>query len=438
MSSNDEHIYIPKNDRIIVDVDAIEVLDSRGFPTIQTTVTLANGAKGTALVPSGASTGEHEAHELRDGDKSRYCGKGVTKAVANSVSSLAEAIFGIDAVDIGTVDAALIAADGSENKSKLGANAILGLSLATVHAAASSLDIPLFQLLGSNYSRRLPVPLVNVINGGAHATNSLDIQEFMLVPHFSDKFSENLRAAAEIFHTLKGNLKKAGLSTGLGDEGGFAPNLESLETALTMLIDAISDAGYEPGKQVSLALDVAASEFYDKKTNLYTLKKSSGESLKSSELIAMYADWCKKYPLCSIEDGLDENDWDGWIEMNEKIGSNVQLVGDDLFVTNKKRLQTGIEKNAANSILIKLNQIGTVSETLDTINLAHRSGYTSIISHRSGETEDTTIADLAVAVEAGQIKTGSISRSERIAKYNRLLWIESFLEGKGYCSNPFK
>ena len=418
-------------------VSSYECLDSRGFPTVAVTVTLADGTTGSAMVPSGASTGEHEAHELRDGDKQRYLGKGVLTAVSNVTEKIAPAIDGMDALELSTLDRKLIELDGTENKSNLGANAILGVSLAAAHAGANFLRIPLFRYLGGANARKLPFPMANVINGGAHAANSLDFQEFMLVPHASATFFENIRAVSEVFHTLKKNLQKKGLSTGIGDEGGFAPNFKSAEEALTSLVEAMSDAGYEPGTDMSIALDVAASEMFDKAKGKYVFKKSSGEAISANELIGLYETFLNKFPIVSIEDGLDENDWDGWKTMTDRIGKQVQLVGDDLFVTNVKRLKMGIEKGVANAILIKLNQIGTVTETLDAINLAHENGYRAIVSHRSGETEDTTIADLVVATGAGQIKTGSVCRSERNAKYNRLLWIETFLSGESFVQNPF-
>jgi enolase len=422
----------------IHNIFAYECLDSRGYPTVSVTVELADGTIGSAMVPSGASTGEYEAHELRDGDEGRYKGKGVLKAIENIHEKIAPEIEGLDALNQATVDRALIEIDGTENKSVLGANAILGVSMATAQAAANFIGLPLYRYLGGANARRMPIPLVNVINGGAHATNSLDFQEFMIVPHVSGTFFENIRAAAEVFHTLKKILQKRGLSTGLGDEGGFAPNLEGSEDALKTLVTAIAEAGYEPGKDISLALDVAASEFFDESKNAYVFKKGSGDVLSSSQLIQLYKTWCNQFPIVSIEDGLDENDWDGWKEITEVLGKSVQLVGDDLFVTNSQRLAQGISQGCGNSILIKLNQIGTVSETMETINLATMNGYRSIISHRSGETEDTFIADLAVATGAGQIKTGSVCRSERTAKYNRLLWIESHLGGEAYVVNPFK
>ncbi len=421
----------------ISSVTAYECLDSRGFPTVAATVTLQNGAQGSAMVPSGASTGEHEALELRDSDESRYLGKGVLTAVENIKDKIAPVVAGHDVLEQASLDFKLIELDGTETKSRLGANAILGVSLAASHAAAQYLGIPLFRYIGGANARRLPVPLVNIINGGAHAANSLDFQEFMIVPHVSSTFFENIRCASEVFHALKKNLKKKGLSTGIGDEGGFAPDLKGPTDALDALVESIIDAGYEPGNDVSIALDVAASEFFDKEKRKYVFKKSSKEEFSAADLVDMYAGWASKYPLVSIEDGLDENDWDGWRLMTEKIGGMVQLVGDDLFVTNVKRLAEGIERRVGNAILIKLNQIGTVTETLEAISLAHENGYRAILSHRSGETEDTSIADLAVATGAGQIKTGSVCRSERTAKYNRLLWIETFLAGSSICENPF-
>jgi enolase len=389
------------------------------------------------MVPSGASTGEYEALELRDGDNERYLGKGVLKAVENIKEKIAPVIAGHDVLELANLDRKLIDLDGTETKSRLGANAILGVSLAAAHAGANHLRIPLFRYIGGANARQLPIPLVNIINGGAHAANSLDFQEFMIVPTVSSTFFENIRCASEVFHALKKNLKKKGLSTGIGDEGGFAPDLDSPTATLETLMESIVDAGYEPGNDVSIALDVAASEFFNKEKGTYIFKKSTKEEYSSSDLVDLYAGWADKYPLVSIEDGLDENDWDGWRMMTEKIGDRVQLVGDDLFVTNTKRLADGITRGAGNSILIKLNQIGTVTETLEAINLAHKNGYTSIMSHRSGETEDTSIADLAVATGCGQIKTGSVCRGERTAKYNRLLWIETILAGASFCSNPF-
>lgn len=421
----------------ISQVQAYECLDSRGFPTVAATVVLQNGVSGSAMVPSGASTGEHEAHELRDGDEKRYLGKGTLRAVKNIREEINAAIRGMDVFSQASLDRKLCALDGSENKSRLGANAILAVSMATAQAAANALNTPLFRYLGGVNARKLPVPMVNVLNGGAHASNPLDFQEFMLMPHLSSTFFENIRAVAETFHALKKDLKKKGLSVGIGDEGGFAPDLESPEDAIKCLVEAIENAGYKAGSEISIALDVAASELYDKESGKYIFKKSSKKSLSSGDLISLYSDWLDKYPIVSIEDGLAEDDWDGWIQMTSEIGPKVQLVGDDLFVTNTKRLDDGIKRGAANAILIKLNQIGTVTETLEAIALAHENGYRSVISHRSGETEDTFIADLVVATGSGQIKTGSVCRSERTAKYNRLLWIESFLAGESFVQNPF-
>ena len=421
----------------IADLNAFECLDSRGFPTLSATVTLDNGASGSCMVPSGASTGEREAHELRDGDPERYNGKGVLRAVENLRERIAPALKGMDIFGLGAIDRRMLELDGTPNKASLGANAILGVSLACAHAASNSLGIPLFRYLGGAQARTLPLPLVNVINGGAHAQNSLDFQEFMIVPHGSSTFFENIRIAAEVFHQLKKNLKTKGLATGLGDEGGFAPDLRSPEEALTVLTEAIADAGYTPGREVSLALDVAASEFFDEEAGAYIFKKGSKERFTSEQLIELYSGWLKRYPIVSIEDGLDENDWENWSILTRRLGPKCQLVGDDLFCTNSAALAQGIEQGVANAILVKLNQIGTVSETLQTIALAHANSYRAIISHRSGETEDTSIADLAVAVGAGQIKTGSVCRSERTAKYNRLLWIESYLAGESTIRNPF-
>ncbi len=428
--------YLSESEQIEA-VVAYECLDSRGFPTVAVTVQLEGGISGTAMVPSGASTGEYEAHELRDGDDARYMGKGVLKAVENVNETISPAIQGLSVLELSALDRQLIELDGTENKSRLGANAILGVSIAAAHAGANLLGVPLFRHLGGINARKLPVPLVNVINGGAHAANSLDFQEFMIVPHCSGTFFENIRAASEVFHKLKKNLQKKGFATGLGDEGGFAPDLKTPEEALQCLMEAITDAGYTPGSDISIALDVAASEFYDEAQGKYVFKKSSKEAYSAKDLVGLYASWKKKYPLVSIEDGLDENDWDGWKLLTEELGAEVQLVGDDLFVTNAKRLAQGIDQGIGNAILIKLNQIGTVTETLETIAMAHENGYRSIISHRSGETEDTTIADLAVATGAGQIKTGSVCRGERTAKYNRLLWIETMLAGESFCDNPF-
>jgi enolase len=429
--------FMSNNSSSIASVTAYECIDSRGFPTVAATVSLVDGTQGTAMVPSGASTGEYEALELRDGDNERYLGKGVLKAVENIKEKIAPVVAGHDVLELANLDRKLIDLDGTETKSRLGANAILGVSLAAAQAGANYLRIPLFRYIGGANARQLPVPLVNIINGGAHASNSLDFQEFMIVPHVSSTFFENIRCASEVFHALKKNLKKKGLSTGIGDEGGFAPDLESPTATLQALVESITDAGYEPGSDVSIALDVAASEFFNEEKGTYVFKKSTKEEYSSADLVDLYAGWADKYPLVSIEDGLDENDWDGWRMMTEKIGDRVQLVGDDLFVTNTKRLADGIARGAGNAILIKLNQIGTVTETLEAINLAHKNGYRSIMSHRSGETEDTCIADLAVATGCGQIKTGSVCRGERTAKYNRLLWIETFLAGASFSTNPF-
>ncbi|NLE88380.1 MAG: phosphopyruvate hydratase [Myxococcales bacterium] len=406
----------------IVQVIAREILDSRGNPTVEAEV-LTDSGWGRAAVPSGASTGEYEAIELRDGDKGRYLGKGVQQAVENINEKLGPAVIGLSALDQSAVDARLLELDGTANKGKMGANAILAVSMAVARAAADSVDLPLWRYLGGVQARVLPTPLMNIINGGAHADNGLEIQEFMIVPHGFERFTDALRCGTEIFHALKASLKKDGLTTAVGDEGGFAPRLGTNEDALKRILGAIEAAGYQPGKQVGLALDCASSEFYA--DGKYTFDK---KPLTSAELVDVYADLCSKYPIVSIEDGFDQNDWDGWKLMTEKLGKKIQLVGDDLFVTNKARLADGIERGVANSILIKLNQIGSLTETLDTIRLANGAGYTSVISHRSGETEDAFIADLAVATNAGQIKTGSLSRTDRIAKYNQLLRIADELE----------
>ncbi|HEX4338501.1 MAG TPA: phosphopyruvate hydratase [Polyangiaceae bacterium] len=406
----------------IIEVRAREILDSRGNPTVEADVFTESGF-GRAAVPSGASTGEHEAVELRDGDKKRYLGKGVTKAVENIVDHLRPAIVGMSAFDQAAVDTRLIDADGTKNKGKLGANAILAVSMAVARAAADAVGLPLYRYLGGAQARVLPTPMMNILNGGKHADNGLEVQEFMIVPLGMPSFSEALRAGTEVFHTLKANLHKDGLTTAVGDEGGFAPRLATNEEALQRILKAIEDAGYKPGEEIALGLDSASSEFFSKGS--YTFDK---KARTADELVGIYAALCDKYPIITIEDGLAENDWAGWKALTEKLGKKVQLVGDDLFVTNKERLADGIAKGVANSILIKLNQIGTVTETLDTIRLATSSAYTSVISHRSGETEDSFIADLAVATNAGQIKTGSLSRSDRIAKYNQLLRIEGELE----------
>ncbi len=403
----------------ILSVIAREILDSRGNPTIEVEVTT-EGGFGRAAVPSGASTGEYEALELRDGDKKRYLGKGVQTAVKNVETALGPAIIGLDSLDQAGVDRVLLDTDGTENKSKLGANAILGVSMAVARAAADTVGLPLWRYLGGTVARTLPTPMCNIINGGVHADSGLEIQEFMIVPMGFSSFPEALRAAAEVFHTLKSQLKKDGHTVSVGDEGGFAPHLESNEEAIQRITKAIEAAGYQPGKQVGIALDCAASEFFDKNTGKYTFDR---KSVSGPELVAIYENLCKKFGLLSIEDAFDQNDWGNWKALTDKVGKTVQLVGDDLFVTNPKRLGMGIEKGVANAILIKLNQIGSVTETLDTIRMAAAHGYNNVISHRSGETEDAFIADLAVATNAGQIKTGSLSRSDRIAKYNQLLRI---------------
>ena len=411
----------------IVHIEAREILDSRGYPTVEASVVLEDESCGEAAVPSGASTGEHEAVELRDGDAKRYHGKGVLKAVEFVNGEIAEAVMGLDAADQEDVDQTMIDLDGTPNKSRLGANAILAVSLATAKAAAQSCDLPLFRYLGGPKAHVLPVPMMNILNGGAHADNNVDFQEFMVMPVGAPSFSEALRAGVETFHALRSLLKARGLATGVGDEGGFAPNLSSNREAVELVIKAIEKAGYGPGKDVFVALDVAASEFFDEKTNTYDLAKS-GEGRKSSaEMIAMYDEWRRSYPIISIEDGLAEGDWPGWTVLTATLGNDLQLVGDDVFVTNPTILERGIREHVGNALLVKLNQIGTVTETLDAVEMARAAGYASVISHRSGETEDTTIADLAVATGAGQIKTGSASRSDRVAKYNQLLRIEESL-----------
>jgi enolase len=406
-------------------IHAREILDSRGNPTVEADVVLVSGERGRAAVPSGASTGEHEAVELRDGDPKRFGGKGVLKAVANINGLIARELKGRDAIDQGAIDGKLLDLDNTPNKSNLGANALLAVSMATARAAANFRKLPLYRYLGGDNANTLPVPMMNIVNGGAHADNNVDFQEFMIVPVGAEKFSEALRMGTEIFHTLKVVLKKKGYATGVGDEGGFAPNLRSNEEALETILEAISQSGFTAGKDVLMALDPAASEFYD--GSAYVFKKSDGRKLSSTEMISFWQDWAAKYPIISIEDGMAENDWDGWKGLTDAIGSKTQLVGDDLFVTNTKFLQKGIDLGVANSILIKVNQIGTLTETLECIELAKSSGRTAVISHRSGETEDPFIADLAVATNAGQIKTGSLSRSDRIAKYNQLLRIEEEL-----------
>lgn len=410
---------------LIDQVYAREILDSRGNPTVEAEVMLVGGEIGRAAVPSGASTGEHEAVELRDGDKERYGGKGVLKAVRNVNEQIAPALEGMDALDQAEIDGTLIELDGTETKSKLGANALLSVSLATARAAAAYTEVPLYRYLGGPNARTLPVPMMNIVNGGAHADNNVDFQEFMVMPVGAETFSEALRMGAEIFHALKAVLQKRGYSTSVGDEGGFAPNLKSNEEAIETILEAINAAGYTAGREIMLALDPAASEFYDG-TN-YVFKKSDGRKLTSDEMVAYWKSWIGSYPIISIEDGMAENDWDGWKALTDEVGSSVQLVGDDLFVTNTSFLRKGIERGVANSILIKVNQIGTLTETLDCIELARTHRRTAVISHRSGETEDTFIADLAVATNAGQIKTGSLSRTDRTAKYNQLLRIEEDL-----------
>jgi enolase len=414
----------------IVDVYARQILDSRGNPTVEVEVELEDGTVGRAAVPSGASTGIFEAVELRDGDKSVYLGKGVQKAVENVNDLIAEELVGMNAFDQVAIDKVMIQLDGTENKSKLGANAMLGVSLACARAAADYLGISIYQYIGGVNAKVLPVPMMNILNGGSHADNNVDLQEFMIMPVGADTFSEAVRMCTEIYHTLKTILKNKGLSTGVGDEGGFAPNLNSNEEAIQVILEAVEKAGYKAGEQIFIALDPASSEFYNSETKMYELK-GEGRTLTPAEMVDYYANLVEKYPIISIEDGMAEEDWEGWKLITDKLGKKVQLVGDDLFVTNTERLQMGIERGVGNSILIKLNQIGTLTETLNTIEMAARAGYTSVVSHRSGETEDTTISDLVVAVNAGQIKTGAPARSERVAKYNQLLRIEEELNGMG-------
>ena len=411
----------------IVKVIGREILDSRGNPTVEADVHLADGNMGRAAVPSGASTGEHEAVELRDGDKGRYLGKGTRKAAENVTKEIAPHITGMDAADQGAIDRAMIELDGTPNKGRLGANAILAVSMAVARAEAASQQTPLYRYLGGVQAVLLPVPMMNIINGGAHADNSVDAQEFMVAPYGAESFAEALRMGAEVFHTLKGVLKKRGYSTAVGDEGGFAPNLKSNEEALEVVMEAINGAGYKPGEQIGITLDPASSEFYDKSRNKYVFKKSDKSERTSEQMVEFWANWVDKYPIVSIEDGMAEDDWDGWKKLTDAIGDRCQLVGDDLFVTNTQRLIMGIERGVANSILVKVNQIGSLTETLDAMQTAYKAGYTCISSHRSGETEDSFIADLAVATNAGQIKTGSASRTDRICKYNQLLRIEEEL-----------
>ena len=409
----------------IADLHAREVLDSRGNPTVEAEVQLVSGTIGRAMVPSGASTGEHEAVELRDGDENRFLGKGVLKAVENVNGEIANALANMDAFEQRAIDQKMIELDGSENKGRLGANALLAVSMAVARAAAAEYDLPLYRYLGGAAANVLPVPMMNILNGGAHADNNVDFQEFMVMPVGAESFSDALRWGVEVFHTLKGVLKKRGYNTAVGDEGGFAPSLKSNVEAIEVVLEAIQQAGYKPGEEIAIALDPASSEFYQ--GGKYVFKKSDKSAKSSDEMVRFWAKWVNDYPIVSIEDGLSEEDWEGWANLTKEVGGKIQLVGDDLFVTNVQFLQEGIDKNVANAILIKVNQIGTVSETLDAIDLARRNAYTSVISHRSGETEDTFIADLAVATGAGQIKTGSASRTDRIAKYNQLLRIEEEL-----------
>jgi len=421
----------------IVEIKAREILDSRGNPTVEVDVWLGDGSFGRAAVPSGASTGVHEALELRDKAKKRYNGKGVLKAMSNVEELIFPALDGLDGLDQALVDRTMLELDGTKNKKKLGANAILGVSMATARAAAQSCDMPLYRYLGGVSAFELPRAMMNILNGGSHAGNNVDLQEFMIMPLIGDTFAEALRVGAEIFHALKKILSQAGLSTAVGDEGGFAPDLKSNDEAIKFILKAIKAAGYKAGQDVVLCLDAAASEFYDKAKKKYVFHKSDGSERTSKDMVDFYAKWIKKYPIASIEDGLDEDDWSGWKIMNTALGDKIQIVGDDIFVTNPERLARGIREGSANSILIKLNQIGTVTETFEAIGMARKAGYTSVVSHRSGETEDTFIADLAVAAGTGQIKTGSLSRSERIAKYNRLLRIEEELGQAAALGRPF-
>ena len=417
---------------LIIDISAKEILDSRGNPTVEVEVLTESGAFGRAAVPSGASTGKYEAVELRDGDKSRYLGKGVIKACINVMEEISEELLGLPVYDQVMLDQLMIDLDGTSNKSRLGANAILGVSMAIAKAAANDLSMPLYRYIGGVNAVTLPVPMMNILNGGSHADNSIDFQEFMVMPVGADSFSESLRMGVEIFHHLKAVLKSKGYSTNVGDEGGFAPNIKSNEEAIETVLIAIEKAGYKAGEDVFIAMDAAASEFYDEKNKVYHFHQSDGRKLSSDEMVDYWASWVKKYPILSIEDGLHEDDWTGWSKLVSKIGDRTQIVGDDLFVTNTVRLQKGIDTKAANSILIKVNQIGTLTETINAVNLANRNSFTSVMSHRSGETEDTTIADLAVALNTGQIKTGSASRSDRIAKYNQLIRIEEELGDMAY------
>ena len=417
---------------IIVDIIARQILDSRGNPTVEVEVITSSGYMGRAAVPSGASTGKYEAVELRDGDKNVYMGKGVTKAVNNVNEALQDGLIGLDAFDQRLIDDTMITLDGTENKSNLGANAILGVSLAVAKAAAEEAGQSLYRYIGGVNAYTLPVPMMNILNGGSHADNSIDFQEFMIVPVGAERFSDGLRMGVEVFHNLKKVLQSKGLSTNVGDEGGFAPNIGSNKEAVEIVLQSIEAAGYKPGEDIMIAMDAAASEFYNSEEKVYHFHKSTGEKLSSDQMVDYWKNWTEQYPIFSIEDGLDEDDWAAWSSLTKATGHNTQLVGDDLFVTNTKRLKRGIEEKSANSILVKVNQIGSLSETIDAVTLAHNSGFTSVMSHRSGETEDTTIADLAVALNTGQIKTGSASRSDRIAKYNQLLRIEEELGSMAY------
>ncbi len=416
----------------IIDIVGRQILDSRGNPTVEVEVITENGIVGRAAVPSGASTGKYEAVELRDGQQDFYMGKSVIKAIEHVNSDLLNALMGMSVLDQREIDQAMLELDGTPNKSKLGANAILGVSLAVAHAAAGELNMPLYRYIGGVNAHTLPVPMMNILNGGSHADNSIDFQEFMIMPVGGETFSHALRMGVEIFHQLKGVLKSKGYSTNVGDEGGFAPNIKSNKEAIEIVLASIEKAGYKPGDDVMIAMDAAASEFYNEEEKMYVLHKSTGDKMSSDDMISYWKSWVDNYPICSIEDGLHEDDWAGWIKLNETVGDKVQIVGDDLFVTNTERLQKGIETKAANSILVKVNQIGSLTETIDAVSMATSNGYTSVMSHRSGETEDTTIADLAVALNTGQIKTGSASRSDRIAKYNQLLRIEEELGDAGY------
>ncbi len=415
----------------IIEVHARQILDSRGNPTVEVDVLTDDGAMGRAAVPSGASTGIHEAAELRDNDKKKYVGKGVLKAVKNVNDIIAEELIGFDVAQQAAIDEAMIELDGTPNKSKLGANAILAVSMAVAKAAADEADLPLYRYIGGTNAKTLPIPMMNILNGGAHADNKIDFQEFMVMPIGATSFSEGLRWGVEIFHTLKGVLKKKGFSTNVGDEGGFAPNIQSNEEAIETVLEAIQSAGYKTGSQIVIAMDAANSELWDAKKKKYVFHKSSGKALSSDELVKYWEKWVKQYPISSIEDGMAEDDWNGWKALTEAVGSKCQLVGDDLFVTNVDRLQQGIDKKIANGLLVKVNQIGTITETINAVTLAQHNGYNTIMSHRSGETEDTTIADLAVALNCGQIKTGSASRSDRMAKYNQLIRIEEMLGSTG-------